>query len=240
LVTLDKFDSNINIQQLEQPMRNPELMKTSVKPSTLLPVIICDDHIAIRAGLRLILERGSIQVVGECDSVMTLLDLVRLNPNAIVITDLGVDEVQFPNLVSQLRNQSADCQIVVYSMREAPATIGLCYEAGAIAFVPKSADPDEIIKAINRASNGDRYFPASVASELAGLLLDRTSPKALLTARELEIFIGYVREGTVEALAERIGISDKTVQNLLSQIAKKLNSPRSTFHNLAREHGLID
>lgn len=203
-------------------------------------VIICDDHIAIRSGLTRILEDNKIAVAGECGTTPALLELVRLHPDAVVITDLGIDELPFPALMAKLKKQAADCKVVVYSMREAPATIGLCYEAGATAFVPKSASPEELFQAIKNAVQGEQYFPASVASQLASFHVDKKAPPNILSAREKDIFVGYAKEGTVEALAAKMGVSDKTVQNLLSQIAKKLDAPRSTFHQLARKYGLLD
>jgi len=204
------------------------------------PIIICDDHIAIRAGVMKILEEQGITAVSECNTVAVLLDLVRQYPNSIVITDLAIDETPLPTLIAQLRNQSANCQIVVYSMREAPSTIGLCYEEGVAAFVPKSAEPEEIVKAIEAANRGERYFPAAVASELANFHVDRRAPSNVLSPREMAVFIGYAKEETVEILATKLGISERTVNNLLSLIAKKLDVPRSAFHHVARRYGLLD
>jgi two-component system, NarL family, invasion response regulator UvrY len=126
-------------------------------------------------------------------------------------------------------------------MREAPATIGLCYEAGALAFVPKSSEPEEIIKAVESACSGQRYIPPSVASNLANFhIADRNSPMNMLSAQEKDMFVGYANGETVETLAQNFGVSDKRVQNVLSQISKKLDAPRSTFFQVARRYGLID
>ncbi|HEY8102190.1 MAG TPA: response regulator transcription factor [Burkholderiaceae bacterium] len=204
------------------------------------PIVICDDHIAIRKGVQRILEEQNFPVVGSCSDVATLIMLVRNHPTAIIVTDLAVEETPFPELLKTLKMESTDCQVVVYSMREAPATIGLCYKAGAIAFVPKSAEPAEIITAIEYAIRGERYFPVSVATELANFNLDHTSPQDILSKSEMPIFLGYCKLGSVKALAEQMDIPEKTIQNVLSRIAKKLEAPRSTFHHIARRNGLID
>lgn len=219
------------------PGTNEEMQNNIAKKAT---VIVCDDHIAIRAGIAKILESYGIAVVGECFAVSTLLELVSHHPNAIVITDLAVDKVPFPALVEKLHKQTSKCRIVVYSMRESPATIGLCYEAGASAFVPKRSEPEELIKAVESARLGERYFPPSVASNLANFHIDRNAPSHSLSAREMEIFLSFSKNETIEALAERLGISDKTVQNILTQISKKLDVPRTSFHQVAVRYGLLD
>lgn len=205
------------------------------------PIIICDDHAAIRAGLGRILEEHKIVVSGGCDTVSALFRLVKEHPNAVVITDLAIGQLPFPALMEKLHSLSPDCKIVVYSMREAPATIGLCYEAGALAFVPKSSEPVEIVKAVECAINDQRYIPPSVAANLADFhIADRNSPLSMLSAQEKEMFVGYAKGETVEMLARSFGVSDKRVQNLLSQISKKLDAPRSAFFQVARRYGLID
>lgn len=217
--------------------------RRKVQPASAaqVPIIICDDHAAIRAGIARILEEQKMAVIEGCDTVPALLTLVRQCPNAVVITDLAIDQLPFPALAAKLHSLSADCRIVVYSMREAPATIGLCYEAGALAFVPKSSEPEEIIKAVESACADQRYIPPSVAANLANFhIADRNSPMSMLSAQEKNMFAGYAKGETVEMLARRFGVSDKRVQNILSQISKKLDAPRSAFFQVARRYGLID
>lgn len=203
-------------------------------------VIVCDDHIAIRTGVTQILEKQGITVAGQCHTVPALMELISQFPAAVIMTDLAVDALPFPELVKKARQQSPDCKIVVYSMREGPGTIGLCYEAGAAAFVPKRSEPEEIINAVLAADRGERYFPPDVASHLASLHVDGNAPKNILNARELEIFTGYASGETAEVLAAKLNVSEKTINNALSQISKKLDAPRATFYQIARRYGLVD
>lgn len=214
---------------------NNNLMNTS-RPK----VIICDDHIAVRTGVMTILKENEIVVAGHCDNVASLEKLVEESPDAVVITDLAIDEVPFQDLVKRLRGKSANCKIVVYSMREAPGTIGLCYDAGVLAFVPKRSDPSELILAVEHANNGQRYLPPSVATALAQFHIDAKVPINLLSARELELFVGYANGDSLEALAKKLGLSEGTVNNMLSRIAKKLSLPRSMFAETARKYGLLN
>ncbi|WP_157739245.1 response regulator transcription factor [Herbaspirillum sp. meg3] len=207
----------------------------------LQAIIICDDHAAIRAGVSHILEQRNKHIVGACGAVPELLALVRKHPYAIVIIDLGIDQLPFPELMTKLRKTAPPCRVVVYSMREAPGTIELCYDAGAIAFVPKSDDPEEIVRAVDQAEKSERYLPPSVASSLANFHIeDRRSPLGMLSAQEKEVFVGYAKGESVDALARRLGVSDKRIQNLLSQVVKKIDAPRSAFFQVARRFGVVE
>ncbi len=166
----------------------PDSRKKGAAATRRQSVIVCDDHAAIRAGVTHILEQQDKRIVGGCGAIPDLLALIKQHPDAIVVTDLGIDRLPFPDLMTLLRKASSRCRIVVYSMREAPGTIELCYDAGAIAFVPKSADPEEIVKAVESAGQGERYLPSSVASTLANFHIEgRRSPLGMLSEQEKEV-----------------------------------------------------
>lgn len=221
--------------------QSPSKARSAASTASPSPsVVVCDDHIAIRAGLRQIFETEQVRVVGECQSLDELLVLARQHPEAVLVTDLGIDGVPFSALVKEVRLCLDDMPIVVYSMRETPATIDLCYKSGAVAFVPKRADVAELIKAVRSASVGKLYFPSDVATELAALHVDRRHPKLLLLPRELEIFEAYAKNPAVAEIAASLGVTPKRVQNTLSQIAQKLDLPRSQFRSAAIRHGIVE
>jgi DNA-binding NarL/FixJ family response regulator len=208
--------------------------------TTRPPVIVCDDHIAIRIGLEGILKEHGFVIAGSCHLVDELLALVKRFPSAVVITDLAVEGLPIQELIGKIHENSSKCQVLVYSMRESSTTISMCYKAGAIAFVPKSADPDDIAKAVEHAMKGQRYFPPAVAAELANLNIDKDSPSNILTKKELPIFIEYCKCGDTNMVAEMLDMQERTVQNILSGIAKKLDTPRRQLHLVARKYGLIE
>lgn len=213
-------------------------MATQQTPLPRPQVIICDDHIAIRSGLRGILEEANFHVVATCETVPTLIEALKAHPHAVVITDLGVGGLAFPDMMEAMRTQVDHCRVIAYSMRETASTIGLCYESGALAFVPKSADIDEIIRALESAARDQRYIPPSVATELATLHVDQRNPRLLLSDREMALLLSYAENDNIDALAEKHGLSTKTVQNTLSMISKKLGTARTSFHKLVQEYGL--
>ena len=220
-------------------MNNVESMGAG-ESGIVMPVIICDDHIAIREGLKAILENARINVVGVSESVAELLKQVKQHPASIVIVDLQVDGVQFPELIKQLHAQSDEIRVVVYSARKSPVTMGMCYEYGATAYIPKDSKPSDIIKALEFAENGERYFSATVAAIVYDLNNDRTKIISKLSPREMEIFLAYCKEPSIEKIARDIGITEKSLSNAVSVISKKLNISRSMFNHMAQECGLLE
>jgi DNA-binding NarL/FixJ family response regulator len=85
---------------------SPSKTNPSVQAPAQPVVIVCDDHIAIRAGLKQILEGQHIVVVGECQSLDELRSVVKGHPWAVLVTDLGVDNASFATLQSVVRQES--------------------------------------------------------------------------------------------------------------------------------------
>ena len=215
-------------------------MGIAMRDIQLPSVIICDDHQAIRAGLGELLREFGVDICASVGTVSELLAAVGDHPDALVISDLGVESTAFRDLMAEITDISPGCRVIIYSMRDTPSSIRVCYDLGAYAFVPKSSDVDEIVKALRWAASGMKYFPDDVAAELEELEDDSSNPRNVLTGREFAVFMTFVHVGSAEAVAERQDITLKTTQNLLGIISKKLGVPRSQFHRVASENGLLD
>lgn len=204
------------------------------------PIIICDDHHVVRDGLASLLAGAGIEVVGSCASIRELLAVVAKYPAAIVIVDLAVDGWEFPELARRLAEISDAVKIVVFSARESRVLMAQCYDLGVLAFLPKTAMQDEVLKAIRYAAKGKTYFNTEVASNLHELNTERKSIESLLTKKEMSIFLRYARGQSALQIAEATGVKEKSVSNALSDISSKLKCSRSDFVALAREKGYLD
>lgn len=204
-----------------------------------LSVIVCDDHQMIRVGLCVTLATEEIISVGECGNIEDLLRIAKNHPNAVVVTDLGVDNTQFPELMQKLRAESPSVKVVVYSMREQPSVADLCYRAGARAFVPKSADIDELVKAIRAAHLGKLYVPSIVGSEMMASACDPRSPMQILSRKDLEIFVDFASGLSADEIAQKVGLSNQTIHNRLTKISKALGVSRGGLRFVARDFHII-
>ena len=127
-----------------------------------ITVLLVDDHELIREGLRRAFEReDDIQVVGEAASVAEGIAMGRKTEPTVAIVDLRLPDGSGLEIVKSLRAQSADMGIVVLTMYAGDNQLFDALEAGASAFVPKSAPAEEIVAAAHHAASAPRSFTAA-------------------------------------------------------------------------------
>lgn len=206
-------------------------------------VLIADDHRLVRAGLsELLRDQPGIEVVGEAEDGEAVLDLTpRLRPNVILM------DVQMPRLggieaTRRLNATQPDARVIAISALDADPVPARIMEAGAWGFLGKSAEPAEVIAAVRRVADGERYVPAALAKRLA---LSQRSGEELgqfmnLSRRELELVL-YTAQGLgTLAVAQRLCLSPKTVSTYRRRVYDKLGVDNDIdLVKLAAGHGLI-
>lgn len=211
--------------------------------SELIRVLIADDHRLVRAGLsELLRDQPGIEVVGEAADGEAVLDLTpRLRPDVILM------DVQMPRLggIEATRRLSAsqpEARVIAISALDADPVPARIMEAGAWGFLGKSAEPGEVIAAVRRVADGERYVPTALAKRLA---LSKQSGEELgmfmsLSRRELELVL-YTAQGLgTLAVAQRLCLSPKTVSTYRRRVYDKLGVDNDIdLVKLAAGHGLI-
>ena len=111
---------------------------------------------------------------------------------------------------------------------------------GALGYISKNADPQEMIDAIRTVAQGRKVFSADVAQVLAGVAVQHQNPLQQLTPREFDILRLFIGGLGVNALGEQLNLSPKTVHNHLSNIRNKLDvDSEMALLLLAARHGLV-
>ncbi len=206
-------------------------------------VLIADDHRLVRAGLsELLRDQPGIEVVGEAEDGEAVLDMTpRLQPNVILM------DVQMPRLggieaTRRLNASQPQARVIAISALDADPVPARIMEAGAWGFLGKSAEPAEVIAAVRRVADGERYVPAALAKRLA---LSQRSGEELgqfmnLSRRELELVL-YTAQGLgTLAVAQRLCLSPKTVSTYRRRVYDKLGVDNDIdLVKLAAGHGLI-
>jgi len=205
--------------------------------------LIADDHRLVRAGLsELLRDQPGIEVVGEAEDGEAVLDLTpRLRPDVILM------DVQMPRLggieaTRRLNATQPEARVIAISALDADPVPARIMEAGAWGFLGKSAEPAEVIAAVRRVADGERYVPAALAKRLA---LSQRSGEELgqfmnLSRRELELVL-YTAQGLgTLAVAQRLCLSPKTVSTYRRRVYDKLGVDNDIdLVKLAAGHGLI-
>lgn len=193
-------------------------------------VILADDHEIMREGLRLILSRvPDVQVVGEASDGRDVLEMARrLNPQ-IVIMDVGMPQLNGIDATRQLLADIPDVKVIALSaLADRRYVLGML-EAGACGYVVKAAAGDELVKALQAASQGKKFISPEVAGSLVDAYTHREfSGGGSLSQREREILQQLAEGKTSKEIGLALTISTRTVETHRRNIMQKLN-----VHNLA-------
>ncbi|GAB3126380.1 response regulator transcription factor [Tsukamurella serpentis] len=190
-------------------------------------VVLADDHAAIRAGLRLLLEStGEVQVVGEAgDGAAALRQARALRPDVVVM------DVRMPRVDGLAATASVvaetDSAVLVLTTFDLDEYVLGALSAGASGFLLKSAGGDELIRAVRAVADGDAVLDPKVTRAVIAALPHATAeppPADLssLTERELEVLAGLGSGLSNHQIARHLHIGEATVKTHISRVLMKL------------------
>lgn len=228
--------------------------------STVIRVLLADDHDILRDGLRLLLEMASdIQVVGEARTGReAVAEAERLQPD-VVLMDISMPELDGIEAARRIRQQVPKAHVLILTMHEADEYFFRALQAGAAGYVIKRTASADLLAAVRAVARGESFLSPSVAHTLVTDYTERstrtpgpsvpskeTSTSAsdsyeTLTSREREI-LQMVGEGyTNQDIANRLHLSIKTVQSHRAAVMEKLGL-RDVTHlvRYAVRRGLVD
>ncbi|MDG6105201.1 response regulator transcription factor [Dactylosporangium aurantiacum] len=208
-------------------------------------VLIVDDHAHFRAGLRALLATADgIEVCGEAASGEEALTALARHQPDVVLLDLAMPGMGGIAATRRILEASPHVRVLVLSMADDDDSVFAALRAGARGYVLKGARRVEIIRAVRVVADGEAIFGPAIATRLMGYFaaVDREPPAPTipgLTQREHEI-LGFVAQHlTNPQIAQRLGLSQKTVRNHVSNIFAKLQvADRAHAIDVAREAGL--
>lgn len=192
-----------------------------------MKVLIIDDHVVVRTGLRQMLMTLMHADVIEAANGRDALTALRDAQPELVILDLNLPGTGGLELLRRMMEVVLPPRVLVLSMHTEPLYAARALEAGAFGYVSKNAAPEELLNAIRRVAEGDRYIEAEIAQELALQSVATSEPMNRLSARDLEILRLLVGGRSLAEIAETVGVGYKTVANACTQIKAKLGVART-------------
>ena len=199
-------------------------------------LFMVDDHPAVREGLRLLLEQQGVVVCGEAGDVAGALAAIPAAAPDLVMVDLSLGRDSGLTLLRWLAARFPLVPLLVYSMHEDPFHVQQALAAGATGYVTKREITALLALAIDELLAGRRYVSPR-AGEALGSLPAGERTESPLSPRELLVY-GLVAEGfSPQAIAERLGVSRRTVDSYLARIMEKLGLPGM---EALRRHAALD
>ncbi len=187
-----------------------------------MKILLVDDHVVVRAGVRRLLASEVDVSILEAESSQEALDVCHRERLDLIVLDLNLTGSSGLELLRRLVQMDKSTKILVLSMHSEPVYAARALQAGARGYVSKSASAEEFVDAVRQIGKGGRYIEREIAAELAVGRFSRADPLDQLTAREIDI-LRLLGEGKSYArIAAVLGVSYKTVANSSSVIREKL------------------
>jgi two-component system invasion response regulator UvrY len=210
----------------------------------MIKILIADDHVLIREGLRKILkEAPDMSVVSEAQNAREVFERLKEDNPDVVVLDISLPGKSGLEILKDLKQEKPDLPVLILSMHPEDRFAVRALKAGAAGYVTKESAAQDLIKAIRKVVQGRKYVSASLAEKLA-FDLESSTGKPLhesLSDREYQVLCMIAAGKTVKEISGELFLSISTVNTYRARILEKMGM--KTDADLIRysiENQLID
>ncbi|KOS66653.1 chemotaxis protein CheY [Lysinibacillus contaminans] len=201
-------------------------------------IIIVDDHQLFREGVKRILDfEDTFDVVAEGDDGTDVVNLYAENRPDVVLMDINMPRKNGVEATADLVAEFPDAKVIMLSIHDDETYVTHALKSGALGYMLKEMDADEIVEAIKVVANGGSYLHPKVTKNLVAEFrrlsehenkgnfhqTEIRRPFHLLTKRECEVLQLLTDGQSNRTIGETLFISEKTVKNHVSSILQKMN-----------------
>ncbi len=197
----------------------------------MIKVLLVDDHKIIRDGLKALLSTSDdLDIVGECSDGDQVNDYLREHDVDVILMDIGMPRMDGVVATYKVKKVLSRVEIIILTVYEDEPHIFEAIKAGAMGYLLKDVSIDEVVRAIRRVYEGEALIQPVIATKVLKefAMLDKRKIKPEdkfngLTEREKEVLRLITLGGTNKEIAQRLGITEKTVKNHISNIFQTLH-----------------
>ncbi len=189
-------------------------------------IMIADDHEIVRSGLRLLIERcAGMKIVAEASSFSELMQRLGTAECDLLILDINLGDRNGIDSIKEVLRRAPALKVLVLSMYPDELYSVQAIRSGAMGYLNKSAVSQELVKAIEDVLAGEQYISQPVSDNLLyGTVLEKDlrRPEEQLSAREFEVLSLIATGMANKEIAQKLGLSPKTVSTYRMRILEKL------------------
>jgi DNA-binding NarL/FixJ family response regulator len=204
----------------------------------VIRVLLAEDHAVVRAGLeRLLATTEDIEVVAGAEDGAQAVKLAAEHRPDVVLMDISMPNLNGIEATKKIVEANEEVQVVVLTSFGEREQIVAALDAGAVGYLLKDADPEEVIRGVRAAARGESPFAPKVARTMLDARARRSELQ--LSRRELDVLRCVSKGLPNKLIARNLGISEKTVKAHLTRIFQQLGvTDRTQAAIWAREHGI--
>lgn len=187
-------------------------------------VVLVDDHPAMRAGVRGVLDKvADISVVGEASTGAQALSVLRSTTPDVVFLDIGLPDMDGISLLRDIRATGSAIKVVMLTCQADESSVRMAVDGGASGYLTKAAAPREIVDAVHRVQRGQVALSPDVATHLVSAIRgQRREGEPTLTQREREVWRLVAQGMTNASIAAALFLSEHTVKFHVHNLLRKL------------------
>lgn len=207
-----------------------------MKNGNPIRILIVDDHLVVRMGLRSMIETQSdMVVVAEAANGSEAIELFRVHRPDIVLMDLRMPGLGGVEVTRAIREEFSDARIIVLTTYDGDENIHRAFQAGARAYLLKDIPRNEFLEDVRTVHNGQYCIPPAVAVRLA-----QRMPHPELSARELEVLKLIVQGMSNKEIGSALSVTESTIKNHVNSILSKMNvRDRTQAATTALRRGIV-
>jgi len=187
-------------------------------------IVLAEDHVLVRQGLKSLLDREGYQVVGEgSDGQEAMKHVATLQPD-IAIMDISMPLMNGINAAREIHRSSPKTKAIVLTQHDEDEYVSEALDAGVKGYVLKSQVASDLLEAIRQVSRGQVYLSPGVAQAVMNAYKKKAEkPKDPLTPRERQVLQLIAESKSTKDVASLLGISVKTAESHRSRLMQKLD-----------------
>lgn len=209
-----------------------------------IKIMLADDHLLMREGIRKLLEfDGTIKVVEEASDGEECIEKIKVSEPEVLLLDINMPKKNGIEVLKIIKDEKIDVKVLILTVHNEIEYLIKAVDIGVDGYILKDSESSELKKAIRAVNNGESYIQPKLIPALNNKLVSRDIDKDKidsLTGREIEVLIQVANGMFNKEIANTLNISERTVKNHISNIFKKIEvSDRTQAAVFAIKNDLI-